>query len=494
MLWLCLHFPSLPLEIFTRSLCERGEDSAILVAEKHRVLCRNASAAAYGIAAGTSLSTAQALCEKLVALERHPPGEATALGNLAEWGYRFTPMLSVEPPDTLFLEIRGSVRLFGGLENLLRQVETELAERGFSHRAGIAPTAEGARLLARAASCTHAEIPDWCEKGDVPAFLARIAQLPLETLECTERQRHRMSQTGLSQVGELLELPRPAVGKRYGRPFLDYLRRLTGELPEFREAYRPADFFRSTLHFPEPLHDSGTLLFPMRRLLHELTQFLDRRQCHCQRFVWEFVDTEKQRYRLAIPCSLQHNSHDALLGLTRLGMESFRLGAAVETLVLLCRRFVHVQQQTATLFRGLDADGSEVNHDDADRLLLDRLAVRLGEHNIRGIEPSDSHLPEHAWTTVRGNTRRAHAEPTTVPSPERPFWLLRSPLRLLLRNGALYWQGRLQILTGPERIAAQWWDAIDERDYFIARQQNGAICWIFREHTSRRWFLHGMFG
>ena len=81
-----------------------------------------------------------------------------------------------------------------------------------------------------------------------------------------------------------------------------------------------------------------------------------------------------------------------------------------------------------------------------------------------------------------------------MPPPQRPFWLLQSPLRLMLRNDALYWQGRLRILTGPERIAAQWWDAVDQRDYFIARHENGAICWVFREQTSRQWFLHGMFG
>ena len=58
-------------------------------------------------------------------------------------------------------------------------------------------------------------------------------------------------------------------------------------------------------------------------------------------------------------------------------------------------------------------------------------------------------------------------------------------------------EGRpLQIVSGPERIEAGWWDAdLAARDYFIARDQGGALLWIYRTRLAAPggWFLQGRF-
>ena len=69
------------------------------------------------------------------------------------------------------------------------------------------------------------------------------------------------------------------------------------------------------------------------------------------------------------------------------------------------------------------------------------------------------------------------------------------PLPLARDAQGLRWHGRLRLLSGPERIESDWWGTEGKRDYFIARhEQNGTLCWVFRDHHSRRWFLHGLFG
>ena len=176
MLWLCLRFPLLPLEVFTRA--GMHAQRPVIVTEKHRVLCHDALAGEHGVSPGISASTAQALCPGLLTLERRKEREAAALLGLADWGYRFTSLLALEPPDGLLLEVSGSLRLFGGLERLLRQVEDELAERGHAHLDGLAPTPAGAALLARAHPCTPADIPPWCTDGDLAAFRAGLGELP----------------------------------------------------------------------------------------------------------------------------------------------------------------------------------------------------------------------------------------------------------------------------------------------------------------------------
>ena len=53
----------------------------------------------------------------------------------------------------------------------------------------------------------------------------------------------------------------------------------------------------------------------------------------------------------------------------------------------------------------------------------------------------------------------------------------------------------LKLVSGPERIESGWWDEQDVgRDYYTAQNERGQKLWIFREHRTRAWFLHGLFG
>ena len=79
------------------------------------------------------------------------------------------------------------------------------------------------------------------------------------------------------------------------------------------------------------------------------------------------------------------------------------------------------------------------------------------------------------------------------------MWLLAPPEPLPERAAQPLLAGRaLQLLSGPERIEAGWWDhALAERDYFIAEDTEGALVWIYRARLPGReaagWFLHGRF-
>ena len=81
-----------------------------------------------------------------------------------------------------------------------------------------------------------------------------------------------------------------------------------------------------------------------------------------------------------------------------------------------------------------------------------------------------------------------------------PVWLLHPPEPLTERNARPVLGGQaLQLLSGPERIEAGWWDsALAERDYFIAQTPEGALVWIYRARlplsaaaADQGWFMQG---
>jgi hypothetical protein len=87
-----------------------------------------------------------------------------------------------------------------------------------------------------------------------------------------------------------------------------------------------------------------------------------------------------------------------------------------------CRDFAPVHQQSAALFQDADEDAEQ-----AGRLLLDRLAIRLGEGCVHGIGTADAHLPENAW---RSTHEAGHAASGLAPIPaQRPSGCCNSPSR-----------------------------------------------------------------
>ena len=102
----------------------------------------------------------------------------------------------------------------------------------------------------------------------------------------------------------------------------------------------------------------------------------------------------------------------------------------------------------------------------------------------------DEHLPEFAGYCSL-DTR-----PGTVPSENgelRPFWLMQEPQPLQVFNGQPCWQGRLELLEGPERIEDNWWERPVSRDYYVARDSAGLLYWVFRDRLHNQWYMQGVF-
>ena len=160
MLWICLLFPSLPLDVFARVQAPADAARPFVVASGGhypRVVAANASAEAAGIRAGQLISSALALVPDLVLRDRHLAGEAQALAQLATWTLTFTPGACLAPPDAVLAEIGGSLRLFGGLPRLVARLTAGSCALGYRtparHRGN---TRRGPRARARRRAATAA--------------------------------------------------------------------------------------------------------------------------------------------------------------------------------------------------------------------------------------------------------------------------------------------------------------------------------------------------
>ena len=131
-LWLAIHLPSLLFDSLRDvALALPGRPPvAIVDLERNGKVVRACAEAvqAAGVHEGMSINAALALVPGLHALARNARRERQLLEAVAQRGVRFTPRVSLEPPDGVLLEVRGSLRLFGGARQLCRRLQQELVD------------------------------------------------------------------------------------------------------------------------------------------------------------------------------------------------------------------------------------------------------------------------------------------------------------------------------------------------------------------------------
>lgn len=483
MLWLSLFFSRLPLEVFTRGDPDAGVvPLAVYEQTAHRqwVHACNCAAHARGIRPGMALGAARSLSTTLRCQRRDPAAEAEALTAAAVWAGQFTPMLSLQPPSGLLLEIEPSLRLFGGLAALHQRIAEGMAALGHEIRLGTAPTPLGAWLLARAGRATPAL--------DRTALNTMLRPLPLRGLDLPEPTQAALHGLGLRRFDDLLRLPRAGLGKRLGAELVDYVDRALGRVPDPRSRFEPPARFRTRLTLPAEVADSEALLFPIRRLLLELEGFLLGSGSGVESFTLELWHPAARATRLEIGLLTPGRESAHLLTLTREHLQRGTLPAPVEAVVLSAERLVAMEAAHRDLFGPVRGEASQDW-----QVLVERLRARLGPEAVSGILPVDEHRPEHAWRSVPPGTGAQTGRPGAAC---RPLWLLDPPTALECVDGRPWYHGPLQLREGPERIESGWWDGVDiGRDYFVAETPQHARLWVYRElNRPVRWFLHGVFG
>jgi protein ImuB len=415
-------------------------------------------------------------------------GDIQQLQQLAERAQRFTPRVSVVPPDGVLLEVKGSLHLFNGIAGLLQALSDECTRAQPAqqqvHSCAVAPTPLAALVAARAGQTLIITSP--------AQLIGQLAPLPLTALRWPAEVLERLARMGVRTIGEVLRLPRAGLVRRFGVLQLAELDRLTGRSPDLRPVFKPRERFRRRRELTFEAESNTVLLGVLQPLLTELQRFLRVRQCALTAI--ECV----LRHRHAAPtrCALRLAAPSAdIPHLTELlgeRLSQLALPEPVRSCELRSGELVPQSLSSGELWQPGEHGGGrgvESPH------LLERLQARLGADAVCTLQLLADHRPEKSWRCGSVNRMAAAAHRAWRPG-QRPFWLLSKPELLEERAGWPQRGGPLQVGADPERIESGWWDGQDAgRDYYHARDVHGVRLWIFRERTQpHRWFLHGLFG
>ena len=503
MLWACLLLPSLPLDVFARAMSPAEDAPPFVVTSgghHPRVVAASASAHAAGIRRDQLVSAALALAPGIRMRDRDIAAEEAALCEVATSLLAFTPHASLALPNAVLAEIAGSVRLFDGLQPLLRRLPERAHACGYDVKLALAPTPTAALILARAG----------CETPvlDAAALPGALAPLSLASLDLDAGTLATLKAAGVTTFGAADALPRAGLARRFDPGVVDALDRALGRAPDPRPPYRPPHRYERRLSLPAPVDDIEALGFGVNRLVQDFTGWLLARRLGVVRMSLLLLHERHVRAR-GIPPALATFAFGAparvpahLHAVLRERLARVALGAPVEAIVLRSDETAPLASRNLGLLPEDEAGSAGVP-------LVDRLRSRLGDDAVTTLATRAEHRPERAVSEQSATAgarmpeaaapRDAKATPESAPTAAaieapRPLWLLGEARPLSVELEAKPWILR----DGPERIESGWWDGRDcRRDYFVAENPRGETAWIYRDHRygtdDGEWFLHGLF-
>ena len=438
-----------------------------------------------------------------------PPAEsaerlrAARLERLAHACWCFTPRIALAPPDGLFLDLSGSIGLFGGEARLLEKVLAELQRIGEPAQACLADTPGAAWAGAHAARGPVTILPPG-------AGLKALSAWPVEALRIDAEICATLRELGLDTIGALERVAPESLQARFGSATALRLKQAAGLAPELLDYLPPPREFEARLEFESPV----VFAQPLQAAIAELTVRL------CDQLFTAGMGSRRFELRL-------HRSDGQCI---RHGLRTARLIQPAPQLAELLDEKLLADRPKTDRGMGFDAvslvafDTELVVAEQADWLsgassgnlkgefarLVDRLCSRLGPGAVRIPVPEASYLPERRWRLVSALDYRPRellfeehekalraplllleeAEPVDAAAP-----VVAGPPAWIRWRRSRYSLARAQ---GPRRIAPEWWrgDERGGREYWLVEDDRGRCFYLFRkqrpDEESPRWHVQAL--
>ncbi|MEO6978304.1 MAG: DNA polymerase Y family protein, partial [Mucilaginibacter sp.] len=232
------------------------------------ITAANAPAEAQGITTGMVAADAKAIVPGLKVIDDIPGQNLKLLKALGLWCIRYSPIIAVDPPDGLIMDVSGCTHLWGGERGFIKEVVNRLRGKGYDVRAAIADTIGTAWAIARFGQVTPVIEPG----GQANALLP----LPPAALRLEPLVLERLHKLGLVTTRSFISMPRSVLRRRFGEGLLLRLAQALGQEDEIIKPLQPIQPYEERLPCLEPIHTAVGIEIAIQRLLETLCKRLQQ--------------------------------------------------------------------------------------------------------------------------------------------------------------------------------------------------------------------------
>lgn len=458
------------------------------------ITAANKAAEAQGIVTGMRVADAKAVLPSLKVLDNRPGLEQKLLKVLGEWCIRYTPVVAIDLPDGLILDVSGCAHLWGGEHDYLKEVLTKFSTYGYDVRVAMADTIGAAWAIAH-----YGNVYPIVASGQQTTALLPLHPAALRLEPAILLRLHKL---GFHKIASFANMPRSVLRRRFGDALLTRLSQALGQEEEFIQPIYINPPYQERLNCLEPIRTAAGIGIAIQRLLEVICKRLETEGKGLRTAVLKCYRVDNKIVEAAIGTNRASHNVPHLFKLFELKIASIEPALGIELFVLEVTKAEDVEQQQEKLWAaapGLEEAGIAE--------LLDRIAGKVGADTIRRFLPAEHYWPERSirlascmqdkpgsgWRLDRPRPVMLLPNPeaieVTAPIPDYPPMLFRY-------RGKLH---QIKKADGPERIEREWWlDGGEHRDYYMVEDEAGQRYWLFRSghYTAdhrHQWFIHGFF-
>jgi len=458
------------------------------------IVYTNRLAESNGIYPGMAAADARALVTGLEVLDDIPGKDAQLLTVIGHWLVRFTPIVSIDPPDGILLDATGCAHLWGDETSYLSQIVSRLQNKGYDVRAAMADTIGSAWAVTR-----FGKTATVIEKNQ---HTEALLSLPPAALRLEDPTLASLRKLGFSTINSFVRLPRPSLRRRFGQVLLNRLDQALGIQEETIVPLQEPQPYSERMASLEPIVTGTGIAIALRELLGRLCARLQTEGKGLRKAIFSCYRVDGKTEQISIGTNHASNDVSHLFHLFGIHITGIEPALGIELFILEAPNAEDIIVEQKILWT--TTKGWE---DKSVAELLDRLAGKLGAHHIHRYLPDEHYWPERSLKAAASLQEKPAADwPVQQP---RPLLLFRTPVRIEVTAPIpdyppmlFRYKGKLHTIKkadGPERIEREWW--IEEglhRDYYCVEDEEGLRYWLFRlgHYKSTRapeWFLHGFF-
>jgi protein ImuB len=335
---------------------------------------------------GMTIAHGQSLVPNLNIHDAMPVEDEEWLVRLALWCTRYSPLVTPDPPNGVFIDIAGSAHLFKGEPSLLQDIKARLTAERIQSHAAVADTPGCAWAMARFAK----------DEINAPGRMSDVlGPLPVEALRLDGTIVESLRDVGIERIAQLATKPRGSLQTRFGSDVLLRLDQALGSASEVLVSLIPPEVPRCKLRFPEPLSDPENLQRVIDILCADLAEELERRGVGARRLDLVFlrVDNITQAVRIGTSRPNRNPKHLAKLLGERLVLVDPGFGIEDATLTA---SWIEALTEKQIVGAHVAKPGESADVGD----LVDKLRIKLGAERVFRVVPVESELPERASKRV----------------------------------------------------------------------------------------------
>jgi protein ImuB len=467
---------------------------AFVSRERNRVIitAANPIAEAQGIYPGMTAADAKAITTNLQTVDQLPGKEAKLLKQLGLWCIRYTPVVAIDLPDSLILDISGCAHLWGDEREYFKEIVNKLRSLGYDARAAIADTIGTAWAISHYGKTTPI-----VESG---AQAQALFNLPPIALRLEKNVLQKQLRLGFATIKSFMQIPRTVLRRRFGDGFLLRLAQALGGEEEHFIPLVPPVPYTERLPCLEPVRTVKAIEIAISKLLESLCARLQSEGKGVRNAILKCYRIDGKMVQGKINTNRGSHSVSHLFKLFELQINKIEPALGIELFLMEATKVEDIDPLQEKLWAGKPG-----LHDTTLAELLDKLAGKIGAKAIYRYLPSENYWPERAIKQASSLTDT----PTTKWQTNRlrPLRLLKCPepveVMALLPDyppKVFTYKGKRHIVKkadGPERIEREWWqDKGAHRDYYAIEDASGQRYWLFRSghyDDAPQWYLHGFF-